>query len=404
MKALYLIRKDIRVEDNSAIRYLIENDLETYFLYVDDIRDPIQASRGKTVRMALLSKMNQSLGGSIRYEKGRSEEILNKIIIENGIDILIYQRQYEPWEVEIEKEIKNIDIEQVVVDEYLMLPPEKGLKDDGTMYRVFRPYFEKWLKRLNVSFDVNYDISNLKSINPEKWKLAENYGKIEFTYLDEFFNNRLQKYEEFSDFPNLDNTSKVSKFLNNGGISVKEIFNKGHESEAFIRQLAWRDYYYHWMFFYPKSLKENHNRIYFQWNDSEDDFNKWKQGKTGFKIVDAAMTQLKEEGWINGRLRMIAASFLVKDLHIDWRKGERYFYEQLIDADKALNVGNWQWIAGTGILSQPYFRVMNPVTQLEKFDKNEEYSKQFIKEIVDEMVDHKLQRKIFIEHFKKGLT
>ena len=400
MKVLYLLRKDLRIYDNYAIQLLIEGNFEGIILYVDDPRDPIQTSIAKNYRMHFLNMMNDALGGLIHFECGLTESVISQYIKEYKIESIVYQRQFEPWEVSIEKEMDLLEIKVIEFDDFLMVAPERGLKKDQTIYRVFRPYYEKWLQNLR-EYSLEYDIKSLNLLKVKETEWPKIDEKIHLYDVEDFFENRLIHYDEKRNFPSGLNTSNVSIWLNNGAISIRHILELAQFNDAYLRQLAWRDYYCQWAYYFPKVLNYNFRKIKIDWNTDMKYFQLWKSGMTGYDLVDAAMRQLNAEGWINGRLRMICASFLIKDLHMDWKLGESYFYEKLIDADKMLNVGNWQWVAGTGALRQPYFRVINPTIQLDKYDKKRSYVNQYLSEQQTPIIDHRIQKEIFIQKYKK---
>ncbi|WP_311198589.1 deoxyribodipyrimidine photo-lyase [Jeotgalibaca sp. MA1X17-3] len=207
--------------------------------------------------------------------------------------------------------------------------------------------------------------------------------------LDEFIKHDLSNYKVARDYPVKNSTSHLSKYLRTGEISIRTVFDQVNRSEnsagkeTFIKELAWRDFYNMIYATHPDQKNSSINPSFRQleWENDEEFFKKWKEGKTGFPIVDAAMRQLKETGWMHNRLRMITASFLTKDLLIDWKWGEQYFQEMLIDYDPSNNIGGWQWAASTGTDSVPYFRIFNPTTQSEKYDKSGEFIKYYVPEL-----------------------
>lgn len=274
-----------------------------------------------------------------------------------------------------------------------------------TSYKVFTPYFNKW-KELPKPSMVKVELDEKKIIAStlfkEDAKRFESFiekhplmpavqtGSVAAKeFLDAFVENNIQKYDVARDYPSQDATSHLSHFLRNGEISIRTVYDRVSQAEGFqgretfIKELAWRDFYNMIYTSFPNQKNEAINPDFGQilWDNNEEAFDCWKEGKTGFPIVDAAMRQLKETGWMHNRLRMITASFLTKDLLIDWRLGERYFQEQLIDYDSANNIGGWQWASSTGADSVPYFRIFNPTTQSERFDKEGLYIKQAIPEL-----------------------
>lgn len=281
-------------------------------------------------------------------------------------------------------------------------------KQDGTGYKVFTPYFKQWIqqpkKSPNSSLiiseivqkqlelpenDVKYELKNL--IRPcDSYAYENQIGEpVAKEVLIDFVSHKLVDYDKNRDIPSLDATSHLSRYLRTGEISIRTVYNAVmHEPESdgrttFIKELCWRDYYNMIYAMYPNQ-KENAIKPMFQnvsWQNNEDHFKAWQAGRTGFPIVDAAMRQLNETGWMHNRLRMVVASFLIKDLLIDWRWGEKYFREKLVDYDSASNIGGWQWAASTGTDSVPYFRVFNPTIQSEKFDPEGTFIKKYVPEL-----------------------
>ncbi|MFD1020004.1 cryptochrome/photolyase family protein [Thalassobacillus hwangdonensis] len=333
-------------------------------------------------------------------------------------------------------------------------------KADGDPYLVFTPYFKKWKTRkkpsiqkvdhqklkkqgadLTEAFKDGYDTYQkmLKKCTHD-WKALGETCAME--RLKQFIDERIYDYEKKRDFPALNGTSRLSPYLKTGALSPRTIYHQIGEEvdhrknlegvDTFVSELAWRDFYSMVYHYHPdckdKEIIEKYRGL--DWNTDEAMFEKWKDGQTGFPLIDAAMTQLNERGWMHNRLRMATASFLTKDLLMDWRKGERYFEEKLIDYDPASNIGGWQWAASTGTDAVPYFRVFNPVRQSERFDPKGAFIKRYLPalekvpeayihepwKMSDEeqreaeciigedypkpMVDHKTMRKRAIEMFK----
>ena len=281
-------------------------------------------------------------------------------------------------------------------------------KQDGTGYKVFTPYFKQWIQRPKKS--ANYDLKHSEVVKKQR-ELSCNEATAElkklirpcdsYAYenqigevlakqvLIDFVSHKLADYDKNRDIPSLDATSHLSRYLRTGEISIRTVFDavrQEPESDGrttFIKELCWRDYYNMIYAMYPdqqeKAIKTSFQNVV--WQNNEDHFKAWQSGRTGFPIVDAAMRQLNETGWMHNRLRMVVASFLTKDLLIDWRWGEKYFREKLVDYDPASNIGGWQWAASTGTDSVPYFRVFNPTIQSEKFDPDGTFIMQYVPEL-----------------------
>ncbi|GAA0373575.1 cryptochrome/photolyase family protein [Bacillus horti] len=286
------------------------------------------------------------------------------------------------------------------------------LKADHSHYKVFSSYYKRWSKAEKPKI-VQVDIDKLKKhavhlqrkfadgeqvyqeLLSKRITQWEHVGEQQaLQRIEEFTTETIDDYHRKRDYPALQATSGISAYLRTGQLSPRTIFYAALDKiqgradcegiETFIKELAWRDFYNMIYHYYPKSKNEELIEKYrgLTWNtDDADLFKRWTEGQTGFPIVDAGMRQLNQTGWMHNRVRMIVASFLTKDLLIDWRKGERYFEERLIDYDPASNIGGWQWAASTGTDAVPYFRIFNPTRQSERFDPNGIYIKQYIPEL-----------------------
>jgi deoxyribodipyrimidine photo-lyase len=273
-------------------------------------------------------------------------------------------------------------------------------KANGTSYKVFTPYYRAW-KNLHKKEPLGYSFNQKDFIEVENHEnvildLIQEQTFMELSgekqalkQLDTFIKHHLHTYEKNRDFPALDATSRLSPYIRTGAISIRTVYDAAMQApysegrETFMKELAWRDFYH--MIYkenpHQKNLEIKEHYRGLNWNTNQAHFDKWKKGQTGFPIVDAAMRQLNETGWMHNRLRMIVASFLTKDLLTDWRLGERYFEEMLIDYDSASNIGGWQWAASTGTDAVPYFRIFNPTTQGERFDPHGHFIRQFVPEL-----------------------
>ncbi|MGJ5835303.1 cryptochrome/photolyase family protein [Bacillus sp. G402] len=307
------------------------------------------------------------------------------------------------------------------------------LKVDGSHYQVFTPYYQAWRKQEKQSV-IKVDKSFLSSKHTicdeslsEKGdaklrdiikKCTRKFDQIgsdkAMSTLGGFIQERLTHYHEKRDIPSVFGTSKLSRFLKTGSISIRTIFHAVNEEElfedegkeTFMKELAWRDFY-HMIFAHYPEMKEKEINSSFQhikWNDDERLFEAWCKGQTGFPLVDAGMRQLNEEGWMHNRLRMVTASFLTKDYFIDWRMGEAYFARKLVDYDEASNIGGFQWAASVGTDAVPYFRIFNPTTQSKRFDPSGEYIRRYVPELkhVNEKWIHEPSKMPIDEQMKSG--
>ncbi|PYZ96874.1 deoxyribodipyrimidine photolyase [Alteribacter lacisalsi] len=288
--------------------------------------------------------------------------------------------------------------------------PEEIKKQDGSHYKVFTPYSKAWGKKhkpdmYNIDEDALAEYqADLQPIHKQSETFFEedlldrcsmNWQALGACHakdrLETFMDERLAYYKDERDIPERAGTSRLSPYLKTGVLSPRQVFHSaaarredaGSGAETYINELAWRDFYYMIHYFYPDSKQKEITDKYqsLDWNDSDERFQMWIEGRTGYPIVDAGMRQLNETGWMHNRLRMITASFLTKDFHIAWRKGEEYFQKKLIDYDQSSNIGGWQWAASVGTDAVPYFRVFNPTTQGKRFDPDGTFIRKYVPEL-----------------------
>lgn len=301
-------------------------------------------------------------------------------------------------------------------------------KPDGTHYKMFTPYYKKWRQLPKRYYQKNNLAYYLEKIihQPQYFQVgiqtlnhllsnrqtdfSSKVGEIQANkHLNSFIMSHLENYDTNRDYPFLEGTSRLSPYLSTGAISIRKVYQACQSlpdsdgKEVFIKELAWRDFYHMIYFYYPNQYQEELKEKYQQlpWQQESILFEKWKTGQTGYPIIDAAMRQLNQTGWMHNRLRMLVASFLTKDLLIDWRLGEKYFSEQLIDYDSASNIGGWQWAASTGTDAVPYFRIFNPTIQGQKFDKEAEFIKKFVPELAKLPIKYCHEPSLLSENLQK---
>ena len=340
-----------------------------------------------------------------------SVQEIQHVCDEHDVSHLFYNYQYELNErkrdVQVEKSLKEVICQGF--DDSVMLAPGSVMTGDRQMYKVFTPFKNAWIKRLKESLPECVRAPSVREEGAikEHQTLKINYPQSPFDpdlfpadeksaieKLRYFCKLQAADYEEKRDFPAIEGTSRLSACLTIGVLSPRQCLHRllaecpdaldGGAGSVWLNELIWREFYRHLMTFHPalcryKPFIKWTDKV--SWREDEGALQAWQQGKTGYPIVDAAMRQLNETGWMHNRLRMIVASFLVKDLLIDWREGERYFMSQLIDGDLAANNGGWQWAASTGTDAAPYFRIFNPTTQGEKFDKEGEFIRRWLPEL-----------------------
>ena len=416
-KLICWFRCDLRMRDNPALYNATMEGL-VLPIYILDDRNSGEYSIGCASKVWLyhsLIALNQNLGGNLIVKRGDPVEILTELVNFHKIDNIYWNRCYEPWQIDRDKNIKKVfEDKGLKVKSYnasLLWEPWSILKSDSTPYKVFTPFYRKGClgssdprtplpepaRIAYVENDNSTDIKNLKLLPKIKWnKKFEQYWSIgedaAYKRLDDFLEIGLKDYKEGRNFPSKNNVSCLSPYLHFGEISPNYIWhkvtsqeNKGYiqDIDHFCSELGWREFSYYLLYHFPHLPKQNLNSKFdiFPWREDKKLFKLWQKGKTGIPIVDAGMRQLWETGYMHNRVRMIAASFLVKNLLLDWKHGEKWFWDCLVDADLANNSASWQWIAGCGADAAPYFRIFNPVTQGQKFDPEGSYTRKFVPEL-----------------------
>jgi len=416
-KTLFIFRRDLRLNDNTGLIKSLNQSKEVIpcFIFEDAQIEshPYLSVPGFRFMIDSLKDLDSQLrdyGSCLSLFRGVSFEIIKELIETQGIDCVCVNRDYTPFSLKRDEKTAEICRQRGVsfesCSDLLLNDPEKTLKKDGKPYTVFTPYFRnafrfqieepEQIPENRFSTILKNQDSGLEKIFSEILEHSSPLPDIKggrrscLNILNKL--RSFSEYETQRDFPYLDMTTGLSAHLKFGTCSVREIYHTiknilGSElldtGYPLVRQLYWRDFFTHIAFFFPHIFGNPFHRKYDSiiWKNNAADFQAWCQGKTGFPIVDAGMRQLNETGFMHGRARMICASFLVKDLHVDWRWGEKYFASRLTDYDPAVNNGNWQWAASTGCDSQPYFRIFNPWIQQKKYDTECIYIKKWVPEL-----------------------
>ena len=419
--AIHWFRQDLRLSDNPALDSAAQYETLIPIYILDEVNSG-EFKMGAASKWWLhqsLTKLNESLDGKLLVYQGNPHEILNKLIEEQEVSYVTWNRCYEPWRIDRDKEIKrNFEDKNVAVESFsasLLWEPWTISKDDGTPYRVFTPFYKKGClnseePRLPAgkvdlsnlySEDLSSDsITDLNLLPTIKWyknfEQEWNPGEIGAEQnLNSFLDSGLLNYKEGRNFPSQEFVSRLSPHLHFGEISPNEVWYRAKTKEGisgiekslahFHSELGWREFSYYLLYHFPDLPNKNFQEKFdiFPWQENEEFLALWQKGNTGYPIVDAGMRELWQTGYMHNRLRMIVGSFLVKNLLIDWRFGERWFWDCLVDADLASNSASWQWVAGSGADAAPYFRIFNPITQGLKFDPEGEYTKKYVPELRD---------------------
>lgn len=411
-KSLFIFHRDLRIADNRGLICALSQSAKVIPCF---IFDPIQVGNKNYYRssnciqfmITSLQELDEQLhkrNGKLYLFNGDTRNLIKKLIKEEKIDAIFCNRDYTPFAATRDKSIEKLchenGIDFIQKHDLLLHEPEQVLTGSNTPYSIFTAFYKKALtipvsKPLPPIHGTFYSkhISNAESKDIYKKILPKSNPNLKVkggrseavTILKDIRNQK--NYSTTHNYPALDSTTHLSAHLKFGTVSIREVFwhitDQLGKFHPLLRQLYWRDFFtyvaYHSPFIFGQPFHEKYKKL--PWKNDIKDFKAWRTGKTGFPIVDAGMRQLNATGWMHNRVRMIVASFLVKDLHIDWRWGEKYFAQQLVDYDPCINNGNWQWCASTGCDAQPYFRIFNPWLQQKKFDKECEYIKKWVPEL-----------------------
>lgn len=457
-KSIFLFRRDLRLDDNIGLIAACNESKIVFPCFIFDVSQVTNKNKYKSEKALQfmieslfdLQKQIQKNKGRLHIFYGRPELILKNLIQQEKIEAIFVNKDYTPFSKSRDQKIAQI-CSKLSVDfkqfpDLLLSNPDFIIKSNKKPYTLFTPFFKKarlvkpqfpqklhasnfYTKHNAMALSIENVIDKIMPFN--KGKTLNGSGIIGgrengLKILHQI--NSFANYDKLKDFPALNATTKLSAHHKFGTISIRESYYAVSKAlgsnHALIRQLYWRDFFtqiaYHFPHIFGHAFNAKYNKI--SWLNDKTKFNAWCQGKTGFPIIDAGMRQLNSTGFMHNRVRMITASFLVKDLHIDWRWGEQYFATKLVDYDPSVNNGNWQWVASTGADIQPYFRIFNPWLQQKKFDLQCEYIKEWIAEIrhltskqihnlfktkqqiqsyPTPIVDHNIESKIAILTYKK---
>ncbi|MBV8680624.1 MAG: deoxyribodipyrimidine photo-lyase [Aquitalea sp.] len=410
---IFWFRRDLRINDNAGLFHALKSGskVRCVFVFDTEILDQLAPSDRRMdfiwQSVFALRQELQQHGSDLHVAHGKARHIIPALAHEWSANTIIANRDYEPAalarDAEVAKQLQQQGITLLLYKDQVIFETDEVLSVSHRPYTVFTPYKNAWLKKLNPFYLQSYPSQNyiqqlehwqappsptLEALGFAPANLPLQGGSQAAVQLFADFMPRVEHYKRWRDFPATKGVSYLSVHLRFGTISIRQLaqfaWQQGGEgAECWLGELIWRDFYqqllWHFPFVVDRSFKEEYRELVFANNEAW--FAAWQQGRTGYPIVDAAMRQLNQSGYMHNRLRMIVASFLVKDLLIDWRWGEAYFAEKLMDFDLAANNGGWQWAASTGCDAQPYFRIFNPVTQSEKFDPDGKFIRRYLPEL-----------------------
>ena len=416
-RALVWFRRDLRADDNAALYHALRDARAVFCVFVFDteILDALPNRADRRVEfiwhaVAELKATLEARGGGLAVLHGRARDVIPEHARTLGVDAVFTNRDYEPQAIERDATVETA----LVADgrrlhtfkDHVICERDEVLTQSRAPYSVFTPYRNAWLKRVDEFFLKSYPVDrHVAALASDAGRAMPTLASLGFeptnlmklpiplgasgarSMFDEFL-RRIDRYRDTRDFPAMRGPSYLSVHLRFGTISIRELARAAHArategADTWLSELVWRDFYFQILWHYPHVVGGSFKREYdaLKFPDRDDLFAAWCEGRTGYPLVDAAMRQLVTTGYMHNRLRMVAASFLVKDLLVDWRRGERFFAEHLNDFDLSANNGGWQWAASTGCDAQPYFRIFNPVTQSEKFDAEGKFIRLYVPEL-----------------------
>jgi deoxyribodipyrimidine photo-lyase len=444
--SIFWFRRDLRLHDNAGLYHALKGPHPVLPLFVFDreILDDLPVKKDARVEfihraLGALKKQSAEAGSDICVRYGRPSEIWRDLLREYKVAAVYANRDYEPYALQRDRAVEDLlsaqNIPFFTYKDQVVFEKDEVTKDDGKPYTVFTPYSKKWLntlqKRLWTTQHENGERETgsyfLASYPTERY--FDNFLKTSPLPMPELADMGfepagielpspsvaralIKNYDKTRDFPAQAGTSRLGIHFRFGTISVREKARHAQALNAtYLNELVWRDFYSQILAHFPQvaqnAFKPAYDRV--PWREAPEDFEKWREGRTGYPLVDAGMRELNTTGFMHNRVRMIAASFLTKHLLLDWRLGEAYFAQKLLDFDLASNNGGWQWAAGCGTDAAPYFRIFNPAEQAKKFDPEARYIRKWVPEYGTPlyprpMVEHTFARQRCLETYKKVLT
>ncbi|WP_299208328.1 deoxyribodipyrimidine photo-lyase [uncultured Dokdonia sp.] len=430
--AIFWFRRDLRWYDNVGLYEALQGEFPVLpiFIFDKDILDKLPEDDARVTFIfetlqEMRSEIQEKHSSSLAMYHDTPENVFESLVEEYDIAAVFTNRDYEPYAKERDEKIASFledkDIAFNTFKDQVIFEKEEVVKNDGDPYVVYTPYKNKWKEHFDAdkNLTVHYSHKSLQNLiehtrlpNVTLSDMGFKKSSIEvpdYTVTEHLIAN----YEDTRNFPaKKHGTSRLGPHLRFGTVSVRKMVKKAiaEENEVFWSELIWREFFMQILWHFPhtkdKAFRAKYDRI--EWRNNEEEFEKWCEGNTGYAFVDAGMRELNNTGFMHNRVRMLVASFLCKHLLIDWRWGEAYFAEKLLDYDMSSNVGNWQWAAGSGVDAAPYFRIFNPMTQIDKFDKQKEYIHKWIPELEestypDKIVDHKEARERCLKVYKEAV-
>ena len=428
---IFWFRRDLRLDDNVGFYNALQskNPVLPIFIFDSEIlkklpKDDARVSFIFETLQEMRSELQDNFESSIAIYHGKPKTIFEEILNDFEVEEVYTNHDYEPYARERDEEIKEFLSDKNVAfntfKDQVIFEKNEVVKKDGDPYVVYTPYMRTWKEKFKEhNLTIYYTNSYLSNLIEHKRLPNLTLSDIGFKKSTQEITpytvtpTLIQEYEETRNFPAKDATSRLGPHLRFGTVSVRKMIKKAiaEKNEIFWQELIWREFFMQILWHFPetkdKAFKSKYDKI--EWRNNEKEFDAWCKGETGYPLVDAGMRQLNETGFMHNRIRMLVGSFLCKHLLIDWRWGEAYFAEKLHDYEMASNVGNWQWVAGSGVDASPYFRIFNPTTQIKKFDKDLKYIKKWVPNYQEltypkEIVDHKEARERCLKVYKEAVS
>lgn len=427
--SIFWFRRDLRLHDNAGLYHALKagRSVLPVFIFDRDILDRLEDKtdrRVEFIHLALeaLQRELVAMGSTLLVLQGRPDEVWAELLQTYNVDAVYTNHDYEPQAIARDERVAGLLREKGVAfhtfKDQVIFEKDEVVKDDGKPYTIYTPYKNKWRAKLDAYYLRSYPTEKYvdRFIRMPALEMPS-FGQLGFKAAGLKFPSTalppalVKQYAAQRDMPGIAGTSQLGVHLRFGTVSVRELVREALPlSDTWVNELVWREFFMMILWHFPHvekgAFKREYDRI--SWRNNEAEFQRWCEGKTGYPIVDAGMRELNATGFMHNRVRMITASFLIKHLLIDWRWGEAYFAQKLLDFDLSANNGNWQWAASSGCDAAPYFRIFSPDAQTAKFDPEGVYINKWVPELnsfdyPQPVVDHKAARERCLEAYKKAL-
>lgn len=427
--SVFWFRRDLRIEDNAGLFHALSKEWPVLplFIFDTDILEKLNNKADRRVdfiyqTLKEIDRKLRNIGSSLLIKHGKPLDVFKQLQEDFELKAVFTNRDYEPYALKRDEEIhsflKSQSVPFFTFKDQVIFEHDEVLKVDGNPYTIFTPYSVKWKSQLTQKETEAFPTENLnhRFVQNNEFSFPTlnetGFSPTGINYhAPEIDTELLKNYDKTRNFPAIRGTSELSAHIRFGTVSIRKLIKAALTiNEIWLNELIWREFFMNILRHFPhvetNSFRKNYDNI--EWRNDEREFERWCVGKTGYPLVDAGMRQLNETGWMHNRVRMVTASFLTKHLLIDWRWGEAYFAEKLLDYDLAANNGNWQWASGSGCDAAPYFRIFNPQEQTKKFDPGLEYIRHWIpeygtKQYPEPIVEQSLARERALKTYKAGI-